>query len=158
LLIHDAAVIGICNWPNVGANEDLLKLAEKPPTPADKARAIKALIRVNTVLIDRTDEEKVAALNIMMKTFTLVTDDADRHAILGGLGNVRHIKTLRFLVQFLDLPGYEQSACKGVVELAHSKMLREPNKAEFDKVLDRVIAMCKDKGLVDRAKQYKEGR
>jgi len=37
-------------------------------------------------------------------------------------------------------------------------MLREPNIAEFAKALDRVIAMCKDKGLVDRAKSYKEGR
>jgi len=44
------------------------------------------------------------------------------------------------------------------VELAHSKTLREPNKAEFAKPLDRVIAMCKDKALVERAKQYKDGR
>ena len=44
---------------------------------------------------------------------------------------------------------------KGVVELAHSKMLREPNKEEFARALDRVIALCKDKSLVDRAKQYK---
>ena len=35
------------------------------------------------------------------------------------------------------------------------RLLREPNRAEFDKALDRVIALCKDKGLVDRAKQYK---
>ena len=88
----------------------------------------------------------------------LATGEPERHAILEGLGNVRHIESLRFVVPFLDQADYVQSACKGIVELAHSKMLREPNKAEFDKALDRVIALCKDKGLIDRAKQYKEGR
>jgi len=35
---------------------------------------------------------------------------------------------------------------------------KEEAKAEFDKALDRVIAMCKDKALVDRARQYKLGQ
>jgi HEAT repeat protein len=157
-LIHDAAIIGICKWPNASANDDLLALAEKGHTDAEKLRAIQALIRVNAVLIDRTAEEKLAALAAMKKTMELATRDQERRSILEGVGFVRHIETLHFVVPYLDQPAFAQSACKGVVELAHSKMLREPNKAEFDKVLDRVIAMCKDKGLVDRAKQYKEGR
>ena len=68
---------------------------------------------------------------------------------------VRHIETLRYILPYLDQPMLAQAACKGVVELAHSRMLREPNRAEFAKALDRVIVLCKDKGLVDRAKQYK---
>ena len=41
-------------------------------------------------------------------------------------------------------------------ELAHSKMLREPNRAEFHKALDPVIATSKNKQLVERAKDYKQ--
>jgi len=44
-----------------------------------------------------------------------------------------------------------------VVELAHSRMPREPNREEFGRALDRVIALCRDKGLVERARQYRTG-
>ena len=60
-IMHDAAVVGLCNWPDAGANNDLLAVASKDPVPANKERAIQALIRINTVLIERTPEEKLAA-------------------------------------------------------------------------------------------------
>jgi HEAT repeat protein len=157
-VLRSAALAGLFNWPDTAANEDLLALAEKEKQPADRLAALQTLIRVNTVLIDRTPEERLAALGAMKKAMPLATRDDERRAILAGLGNVRHIETLRFVAPYLDDPGLAQAACKGVVELAHSKMLREPNKAEFEKALDRVIALCKDKALVERAKQYKEGR
>jgi HEAT repeat protein len=153
-----AALTGFYNWPDGAANEDLLALAAKEKQPADRLAALQTLIRVNTVLVDRTPEERLAALGAMKKAMPLATRDDERRAILAGLGNVRHIETLRFVVPYLDEPALAQAACKGVVELAHSKMLRDPNRAEFAKALDRVIALCKDKGLVERAKQYKEGR
>ena len=157
-LLHSAAVAAICNWPDATANEDLLGLAEKGSQGISKIHAIQALVRINATLVDRTAEEKLAALATMKKAMELATREEEKHAILENVGFIRHIETLHFLLPYLDQPAFAQSACKGIVELAHSKMVREPNKAEFDKVLDRVIAMCKDKGLVDRAKQYKEGR
>jgi HEAT repeat protein len=156
--LHDAAFVGICNWPDTSANDDLLTLAEKGKNSGEKLRALQSLIRVNTVLIDRTPEERLAVLDAMKKAMELATRNEERRAILGGLGNIRHIETLRFVLPYLDQPALVQAACKGVVELAHSKMLREPNKAEFDKALDRVIVLCKDTTLIERAKQYKEGR
>jgi len=152
---HGAAIIAICNWPDVSANEDLLALAEKSKVDAEKLRSLQALIRVNTVLIERTPEERLAALAVMKKAMELASRDDERKAILEGLGNIRHIDTLHFVVPYLDQPAFAQAACKGIVELAHSRMLREPNKAEFAKVLDRVIATTKDKGLAERAKGYK---
>ena len=44
----------------------------------------------------------------------------------------------------MDQPQFTQIACETVVELAHHKDLRQPNKAEFDKALDKVIALSKD--------------
>ncbi len=158
--LHDAGIASLCNWPDVAANGELLTLAEKGKTDAEKLRGLQALTRINTGTswIERTPDERLAALGVMKKAMALASRDDERRAILDGIGFVRHIETLRFVVPYLDQPAFAQSACKGVVELAHSKMLREPNKAEFEKPLDRVIALCKDKGLVDRAKQYKEGR
>ncbi len=154
---RDAAINGFCNWPDATANGDLLVLAEKG-ADAEKPRAVQALIRINAVLIDRTPDERLAALETLKKTMPLATRDEDRRALLEGIGFVRHIETLRYVVPFLDRPELAQAACRGVVELAHSKTLREPNKAEFVKPLDRVIATCNDMGLVERARQYKDGR
>jgi hypothetical protein len=45
-----------------------------------------------------------------------------------------------------------------VVELAHHRGLREPNKAEFDQALDKVIQTSQDATVVDRAQRYKKGQ
>jgi HEAT repeat protein len=153
--LRAAAVVALCNWPDTAANDDLLALAEKSKSDAEKQRAIQALVRINTTLVERTPEERLEVLEVMKRAMKLTARDDERKAILEGLGNVRHVETLRYVVGYLDQPALAQAACKGVVELAHSKTLREPNRAEFARALDRVIAICKDKGLVDRAKQYK---
>ena len=40
---------------------------------------------------------------------------------------------LRFLVPYLDEQKFAEQACLSVVELAHHRTLRQPNKAEFDR-------------------------
>ena len=44
-----------------------------------------------------------------------------------------------------------------MVELAHHRSLREPNKVEFDRALDRVIQVSKEATDIERAKRYKRG-
>ena len=70
---------------------------------------------------------------------------------------IRTIDSLRFVLPYMDKPEYAQEACATIVELAHHRKLREPNKAEFDKALDAVIRQ-QDPGIVDRAKRYKKGQ
>jgi hypothetical protein len=60
-------------------------------------------------------------------------------------------------VPFLDDPKFAQAACVTVVELAHYRDLRTPNKEEFDKALDAVIATSKNAEIVTRAKRYQKG-
>ena len=50
-----------------------------------------------------------------------------------------------------------QPACETIVELAHHRELREPNKSEFDPALDKVIKLSTDAVVVDRANRYKKG-
>jgi len=49
-------------------------------------------------------------------------------------------------------------ACETIVELAHHREVREPNKAEFDEVLDRVMQISQDAVVKDRAQRYKNGQ
>jgi hypothetical protein len=59
---------------------------------------------------------------------------------------------------YLEQPAYAQQAALTVVELAHHRELRQPNKAEFDGALDRVIRVSRDADVVDRAQRYKKGQ
>jgi hypothetical protein len=95
---------------------------------------------------------------MLQNAMELAGGDEDRKKVLRGLGNARVIAALRFVLPYLDNPGLAQEACRAVVELAHSQNLRNPNQKEFNPALDRVIAMCNDKGLVERARRYREGR
>jgi hypothetical protein len=130
---------------------------KKPQPTTEEKNQLVGWVR-KTSKEERTPEERLGALSVMKKAMPLATRDDERRAILEGLGNIRHIETLRFVLTYLDQPALEQAACRGVIDLAHSKPLREPNKAEFESALDRIIVLCKDRGLVERAKQYREGR
>ena len=81
--------------------------------------------------------------------------------ILGVLVRASAIRTgesLRFVLPYVDNPTLSEAACLGVVELAHHRGLREPNKVEFDAALDKVIATSKDEVVIDRANRYKRGQ
>jgi hypothetical protein len=77
--------------------------------------------------------------------------------VLQRAKSIRTMATLRYVAAFLDDPKFDQQACETVVELAHHRGLREPNKGEFDPLLDRVVAISKDATVVDRAQRYKKG-
>ena len=89
---------------------------------------------------------------------SLTTRVEERNYLLERCQAIRTLESLRFVVPYLDQPEYAQKACATVVDLARHRELREPNKAEFDRALDAVIRTCKDPGLIDRAKRYKQGR
>jgi hypothetical protein len=62
------------------------------------------------------------------------------------------------LLTFVDQPTFSEQACLSIVELAHHRNLREPNKSEFHPALDKVISTSKNATTVDRAKRYKAGQ
>ena len=67
------------------------------------------------------------------------------------------IEALRFVLPYVDQPQFAQIACETIVEIAHHREVRDPNKAEVDKVLDKVIATSKNPVVVERANRYKRG-
>jgi HEAT repeat protein len=150
----EGAVQGLCNWPDRSVTEDLLKLAEKAKRPDQRKAALRALVRVSSNPNEGATAERLAALK---KAMALAPGDDERKVVLEGFGGVRDIEALRYVLPYLKNKDLAQQACKAVVELAHSKKLREPNRAEFEPALDRVIAICRDRNLVERARRYKLG-
>ena len=133
----------------------LLDLAQTAGDAEHRLLALRALIRVAPLPDQRPAAEK---LDLMKKAMTLATRDEERNLILKRCSAIRTIESLRFVAPYMEQPAYAQQACATVVELAHHRELREPNKAEFDPALDAVIRISKDAQVIDRAKRYQKGQ
>lgn len=149
-----AAVTALTNWPDETVSADLLVLAKESPDGDVKKAAFAGLIRVNSISNERPAPPRLASLKQAME---LASSDGDKKLVIDALATVKDIETLRYVLPYLDQKALVQPACKTVIELAHSKTLREPNREEFHRALDRVMTLCADKGLIERAKKYKAG-
>jgi HEAT repeat protein len=152
--VHTAGLTALCNWPDGAVASRLLELARTEEHAEHRTLARKALIRIAPLPDARSDQRR---LDLVRTTFAMCQDDAERKLVLERAKSVRTMETLRYIAAYLDDPKFAEQACETVVELAHHRGLREPNKAEFDPLLDRVVAISKDATVVDRAERYKKG-
>lgn len=152
-VVHEAGVRALCNWPDASVANRLIELATGDKNESLRIPALRALIRVAPLSDQRTDEERLALLS---KAMTLCTRDEERLLVLDKARNIRTMAALHFIIPYLAQPAYAEQACLSVVEMAHHRSLRHPNKAEFEKVLDQVIQTSKDPVVVDRANRYKK--
>jgi HEAT repeat protein len=152
--LYEAGVRAICNWPDAAVADQLLKLAQGAAQPNHRIWALRAFVRVVSLPSDTPDAQKLALLKQAMQ---LSTRDDERNLVLERSAAVRTVETLRFVLPYVDQPELAEQACRAVVELAHHRGLREPNKKEFDAALEKVIKLSKDSGTVERAKRYLQG-
>lgn len=152
---HDSGIRALCNWPDASIAPRLIELAKTDGHPQHETAALRALIRVAPLPDDRSDAER---LQLLEQSMSMCQRDTERNLVLDRARAIRTPQTLRFLVPYLDQPAYAQQACLSVVELAHDRTLREPNKAEFDRALDKVIQTSQDAVVIDRANRYKKGQ
>lgn len=152
---HESGIRALCNWPDASAAPRMLELFAAEKQPQLKAVLLAALIRVAPLPDQRSPAERLALLAQVME---LCRKDADRNQVLKRAPAIRTIETLRFVVPYLDQPALAAQAQEAVVELAHHRNLREPNKEEFAQVLTRVQAETKDEIVRDRAQRYRNGQ
>ena len=100
-----------------------------------------------------TNAEKLARLKQAMQ---LSKTDDERLWVIQRAAAVRAVETLRFVAPYMDQPALAERACRSVVELAHHKELRDPNRQEFAAALQKVLATSKDAVVLERAKRYLE--
>jgi len=151
--VHELGVKALCNWPNAKIAARLTELANTDKHPGHRIAALRALIRVAPLRDERTDAAK---LELLKKAMTMATRDQERDLALSRAHAIRIVESLRFLLKYTDDPKFAQRACLSIVELSHHRGVREPNKKEFHKALDKVIATSKDAVVIDRANRYKK--
>ncbi len=152
---HDIGLRALCHWPNASVAPRLIELASSDEHAEHRTMALRALIRVAPLPDKRPNIEKLKLLQTAMK---MSTRDKERLLVLQRARAIRIPETLRFIMPYLDQLPYAEQACETVVELAHHRNLREPNKAEFHRALDKVIRTSKDATVVDRASRYKKNQ
>jgi HEAT repeat protein len=152
---REAGIQALCNWPDASVAPQLIEMIKTAKEPDHRRLALQALTRVAALPDNRSAADRLALLQTAM---TLATTDDQRNFVLKRAKAVRTIESLRFVAPFLDKSEFAQEAGLTVVELAHHRGLREPNKAEFDRALDQVLRTSKNAEVIDRAKRYKKGQ
>jgi HEAT repeat protein len=151
------AILALRNWPDGSVAQKLAELVQTGDNlysgsePGLRQLLVDALIRVAPLPDGRPDAERLAMLK---KAMELASNDAQRNAVIKRARAIRTLDTLHFVAPYMDEPLFAEIACESVVELAHHKELRQPNKADFNKALDKVILLSKDPEVIRRAKHY----
>lgn len=152
--IRDPAVRGLCNWPDAGVADELLKIVDKSDNQEHRIWALRAYIRVISLPSDAAAKQTLAMFQkAMEKAWRL----DEKKLVLSRASAARCVETLRWVLLYVDDPELSRDASLAVVELAHRRELMTPNFEEFSAALKKVIDVCKDRGLADRAKRYLEG-
>jgi HEAT repeat protein len=150
---HAAAVQALGNWPNASVFATVYEVVKSDPSVECRALAITGAIRLATMTDGRPDDVRLTETKKVME---LCKIEEDQNRLLRRIQNIRTVDTLKYILPYLDKPANAQAACEAIVEMAHHRGLREPNKPAFDAALDRVIATSKDPVVIDRAQRYKK--
>ena len=145
----------LSKWPDASVADKLFEIAEQATDPAVKDEAFRGFVKVSATRDRRSDKER---LDRMRQALTLAKTPEQISLVLSRVRTAYTIDAVRFVLPYVDQPAYAQVACETIVEIAHHREVRDPNKAEVDKALDKVIATSKNPVVVERANRYKRGR
>lgn len=150
----DAALRGLCNWPNAEVADKLSSLATSSEDKRVRRRTLRAYIRVVSLPSQRPEAK---TLDLLQTAMQQAEEPEDRKLVLERAATVRTMECVRWLASYLDDPACAQQACESLVQLAHHRELRHPNMAEVGPILERVATVSKDPAIAERANRYRLG-
>lgn len=146
--VQDAAVRALSDWPDFAAAGDLLALAKATANDRHKVLALRGHVRLVSAATDRKPEER---LDMYSAALALATTPDVKRQILGGLGEIRTIPSLKLAAPLLDDAAVREEAANTCVRIARDTGNAEP---QFVKAtMEKVLAITRDK---NRAKEAQE--
>jgi len=113
--VREAAIRGLCNWPNGEIATELLAVAKQPAKPEYRVWAVRALARV----VPRSAWEKPEPCAAILKeTLAIAEQPADKKYVLSRLSVVRAPEALTTALASTADPALRDEAVKTVIELA----------------------------------------
>lgn len=144
----------LSKWPDGSVADKLLEIANQSTDAAERSQAFSGYVRTSATRDQRSDAQR---LERMKQAMTAARTNEERLLVINRSRTAYAVETMRFVLPYVDQPAFAQMACETIVELAHHREVRDPHKTEFDKALDKVIAVSKDPVVIDRAGRYKRG-
>jgi HEAT repeat protein len=144
----------LSKWPDASVADKLLEITNQATDPAERSQAFQGYVKISATRDNRSDKQR---LERMKQAMSIAKTPEEQSLVINRCRTAYDVETLRFVLPFVDRTEFAQLACETTVELAHHRELRDPNKAEFDKALDKIIAVSKDPVVIDRAGRYKRG-
>ncbi|MDH7568429.1 MAG: Gfo/Idh/MocA family oxidoreductase, partial [Armatimonadota bacterium] len=144
---RDAALTGLCEWPDATVADDLLAILRGDGTPEERSRAYRAYVRVLSTVPNRSPEE---SLRLYQEVLSLAPLPEDRAAVLSALGSVPLLEALRLVEPFLDDAALREAAAAAVVKIAGP--VSGTDRAAAVSALEKVLRVTYD-GNVSRAAQ-----
>ncbi len=148
------AIDALSKWPDASVADQLLELISRATDAAERHLAFQAYVKIAAARDGRSDKQRLDRMKEAMK---VAQTTEEQSLVINRTRTAYDVESLRFLLPFVDQPQFAQGACETIVEIAHHREVRDPNKAEFDKALDKVIETSKDPVVIDRAKRYQRG-
>lgn len=145
----DAAVAALANWPNHEVAADLKKIASTAKKESQAIRALRGLARV--CVLGGTDPDKLAYLKFVLAQ---ATRSDEKILALERAKAVRTVDSLQFVLPYIEHPKLGARAQRTVVDLAHHRGLREPNRDVFEPALSRVAELLDDQRQQERIRKY----
>jgi HEAT repeat protein len=148
------AVDALSKWPDASVANLLREITEKTSEAGERSTAFQAYVKVCAARDKRSDKQRLDSLK---EAFKLAKNPEEQSLVINRSRTAYTVETLRFVLPYLEDSQFAQIAAETIVELAHHREVRDPNKAEFDKALDRVVETSENATVVERAKAYKKG-
>ena len=145
----------LSKWPDATVADKLLEIANKATDPAERNQAFQGYVKIAASRDNRSDKQRYERMKEAMKN---ARTPEEQTLVINRIRTAYDVDAVRFVLPYLDQPPFAQIACETIVEIAHHREVRDPHKAEFDKILDKVIEVTKDPVVVDRAQRYKKGQ
>lgn len=144
----------LSKWPDASVADKLLEIANKATDPGERRQAFQGYVKIGATRDNRNDKQRLERMKQAMKAARTAEEQS---LVINRTRTAYDVDSVRFVLPYVDQPQFAQIACETIVEIAHHREVRDPNKAEFDKALDKVIKTSKDLVVVDRAQRYKRG-
>jgi hypothetical protein len=144
----------LSKWPDASTADKLLEIANRASDSAERNQAFQGFIKIAGTRDNRNDRQR---LDRMKQAMQAARSLEEQLLVIARCRTAYDVETLRFVLPYIDKMPFAETASETIVELAHHREVRDPNKVEFDKALDKVIAASKNTEVVERANRYKRG-
>jgi hypothetical protein len=147
---HEAGVRALANWPDASPLSELLVLAKEEKNNTLAILALRGYVRMAGMPSNRKPEETV---ELFTRAMAVAKRPEEKRAVLGGLGNVRHVKSLDAVLPLLSDEALAGEANAAVINIARELVNRNQSLPEAKKALAKVVEVTKNESQKKAAQE-----